>query len=222
MKTEKRIFYILILLLISFFSSLHFIRAQSTIYTSHGWQLQDYRTDSVFGAGVNRAYAEILKGKKANPVTVALIDMGVDTAHEDLAGHIWTNTKEIPGNGIDDDHNGYVDDIHGWNFLGGKNGKNIDIESYESYREYYRLKNEQPVNNGIDIHADSLYREKVRKFFLKDSLQWAQTVFLLKQVIPQMRAADSSLKINLHKDSVFARDVMNYQPTDSAFSIVKK
>ena len=70
---------------------------------------------------------------------VAVIEMGVDTAHEDLVGHIWTNSKEIPGNGIDDDHNGYVDDIHGWNFLGGKNGKNIIVESYESYREYYRL-----------------------------------------------------------------------------------
>src|ERR1700676_3742558 len=199
MKTEKRIFYILILLLISFFSSLHFIRAQSTIYTSHGWQLQDYRTDSVFGAGINRAYAELLKGKKAHPVVVAVIDMGVDTAHEDLVGHIWTNSKEIPGNGIDDDHNGYVDDIHGWNFLGGKNGKNIDIDSYESYREYYRLKYELSGKSSIS-NSDRLYLEKVRNFFLKDSQQWAKTVLLLSQVIPQMRTADSILQINLHKD----------------------
>ena len=139
MKREKRIFYSMIVLLVSFFSSFHFARAQSNIYNAHGWQLLDYRTDSVFGAGINRAYAELLKGKIAHPVIVAVIDMGVDTAHEDLVGHIWTNSKEIPGNGIDDDHNGYVDDIHGWNFLGGKNGKNIIVESYESYREYYRL-----------------------------------------------------------------------------------
>jgi len=222
MKREKRILYILTLLLASFFSSFYFTQAQSSIYNAHGWQLLDYRTDSVFGAGVNRAYEELLKGKKAYPVIVAVIDMGVDTAHEDLAGHIWTNPNEIPGNGIDDDHNGYVDDIHGWNFLGNKNGKNIDIESYESSREYYRLKIGRPRNDDGGKYSDTLYREKVRKYFLKDSLQWAQTAFLLAQVIPQMRSADSILKITLHKDSVFVRDVMNYQPTDSSFVSVKK
>src|SRR5450432_4929995 len=147
MKREKRIFYILILSLACFFSSFHIMLAQSSIYNAHGWQLLDYRTDSVFGAGVNRAYEELLKGKKAYPVIVAVIDMGVDTAHEDLAGHIWTNPNEIPGNGIDDDNNGYVDDIHGWNFLGNKNGKTIEIESYESSREYYRLKIGRPRND---------------------------------------------------------------------------
>ena len=86
----------------------------------------------------------IERKKKAHPVIVAVIDGGADTAHEDLVGHFWTNIKEIPGNGIDDDHNGYVDDIHGWNFLGGKDGRNIIVESYESCREYYRLKSITP------------------------------------------------------------------------------
>ncbi len=222
MKRKERIFYILIFSLFCFFPFIHFARAQSSIYNAHGWQLLDYRTDSVFGAGVNRAYEVLLKGKKAVPVIVAVIDGGLDTAHEDLVGHIWTNTKEIPGNGIDDDHNGYVDDIHGWNFLGGKNGKNIIIESYESSREYYRLKNLSPGKENSDKYSDSTYREKVRKYFLKDSLQQEQAVLLLGQVIPQMRAADSILKSNLHKDSVYVRDVMDYQPADSAFALVKR
>src|SRR5450432_1787100 len=173
MKREKRILYILTLLLASFFSSFYFTQAQSSIYNAHGWQMLDYRTDSVFGAGVNRAYESLLKGKKAVPVIVAIIDMGVDTSHEDLVGHIWTNTREIPGNGIDDDGNGYVDDIHGWNFLGGKNGKNIIIESYESSREYYRLKNSPAEKKDQDYKADSIYRDKVMKYFQKDSLQQA-------------------------------------------------
>ncbi len=221
MKRKKRIYSTLLLLMVCFFVSNHFTLAQSSIYNAHGWQLQDYRTDSVFGAGVNKAYKELLKGKKPVPVIVAVIDAGVDTAHEDLVGHIWTNTKEIPGNGVDDDHNGYVDDIHGWNFLGGKNG-NITVESYESYREYYRFKNDSDRNDVGNPLSDSLYREKVKKYFLKDSLQQSQAVYWLTQVIPQMRSADSILKVNLKKDSIFARDVMDYQPPDSGFAFLKK
>ncbi len=221
MKREKRIFYSMILVLVSFFS-FQFTRAQSNMYNAHGWQLLDYRTDSVLGSGINRAYKELLNGKIAHPVIVAVIDMGVDTSHEDLVGHIWTNSKEIPGNGIDDDHNGYVDDIHGWNFLGGKNGKNIIVESYESYREYYRLSQDSDWMDSGDITAKKLYREKVKKYFIRDSTQQAQAVFWLTQVIPQMRSADSILKANLRKDSIFAHDVVEYQPTDSMFILVKK
>ena len=165
MKRQRTFFYMMILLMACFFSSIYYTKAQSTKYNAHGWQLLDYRTDHVFGAGVNRAYNELLKGKKAYPVIVAVIDMGVDTAQEDLRGHIWINTREIPGNGIDDDHNGYVDDIHGWNFLGNSVGKNIDIESYESAREYYRLKNSHPNSGRESKIDDSLYSEKVKKYF---------------------------------------------------------
>src|SRR5450755_2115967 len=199
MKVEKLFSFLRTVTSAYLLCSFQFANAQSTVYNAHGWQLLDYRTDSVFGAGVNRAYENLLKGKKAVPVIVAVIDMGVDTAHEDLAGHIWTNPKEIPGNGIDDDHNGYVDDIHGWNFLGGKNGKNISMESYESYREYYRLKSMPPPYS----YSDSLYREKVKKYFLKDSMQVAQSVSLLVEMLPQMRASDSIFKIILRKDSVY-------------------
>ncbi len=67
---------------------------------------------------VDRAYNELLKSKKGIKVIVGVIDSGLDIDHEDLKGQIWKNTKEIAGNKKDDDKNGYIDDINGWNFLG--------------------------------------------------------------------------------------------------------
>ena len=103
------------------------------------WFLLDPATDSVQGMSVEKAYAELLKGKKSVPVIVAVIDSGVDINHEDLKEVIWINPKEIPGNGVDDDANGYPDDVHGWNFIGGKDGRNVNEDTYELTREYIRL-----------------------------------------------------------------------------------
>ncbi|RFM26365.1 S8 family peptidase [Deminuibacter soli] len=86
------------------------------------WQNLDLNKDSVFGASTEKAYRELLQNRQAAPVLVAVIDGGSDTAHEDLKDILWTNTREIPGNGIDDDHNGYADDIHGWDFIGSAKG----------------------------------------------------------------------------------------------------
>ena len=91
------------------------------------WSDLDLEKDSVAGMSVDRAYAELLKGRKSKTVVVGVIDSGVDIDHEDLKGKIWTNTKEIPGNGIDDDKNGYIDDIHGWNFLGDAIAETLEL-----------------------------------------------------------------------------------------------
>ena len=80
------------------------------------------------------AYKKILKKLKSSPVIVAVIDSGVDLEHEDLQGKIWTNAKEVPGNKKDDDGNGYIDDVHGWNFLGNANGKSQDKARLEKAR----------------------------------------------------------------------------------------
>jgi cell wall-associated protease len=211
-----RNFAFLFLFCICFGICIQSLQAQEEKYVKHGWQLLDYRDDGLFGAGVTKAYRELLKGKKSHPVIVAVIDGGIDTAHEDLAGHIWTNKKEIPGNGIDDDHNGYVDDLHGWNFLGGKDGRNILVESFESYREYYRLNHLDsllPDSMGVDAEKD--YRERVKKGFLKDSLAQARTVSMVARVIPQMQFTDSILKAALNKKEVYVKDLKKLQTTDS-------
>src|ERR1700730_6282277 len=83
-----------------------------------GWHMLDRQESGYYGISVDKAY-DFVKSKKlkSKTVIVAVIDSGIDTTHEDLKGILWTNTREIPGNGIDDEKNGYVDDIHGWNFL---------------------------------------------------------------------------------------------------------
>lgn len=98
------------------------------------WYLRDPQLDKTPGTGTTRAYAELLKGRVPTAVIVAVIDSGIDTAHVDLKPVLWRNAREIPGNGIDDDKNGYIDDVHGWNFLGGKDGRNISVETLESTR----------------------------------------------------------------------------------------
>ncbi len=101
------------------------------------------------GAGMqtDKAYG-LLKKKTSQPVIVAVIDSGVDIEHEDLQGKIWVNTKEIPKNGIDDDKNGYIDDVHGWNFLGNAKGENLDAARLEKTRILAKLMEKY---DGIDL-----------------------------------------------------------------------
>jgi cell wall-associated protease len=101
------------------------------------WFLLDPEVDHVQGLSVARAYT-LLQGKPSRNIIVAVLDTGVDFDHEDLKDVMWTNPKEIAGNGKDDDKNGYVDDIHGWSFIGGKNG-DVKRDTYELTREYVRL-----------------------------------------------------------------------------------
>ena len=92
------------------------------------WSHLDLAKDSIPGMSVDKAYAEILKNKKGIPVIVGIVDSGVDVEHEDLKSVVWINKKEIAGNKIDDDKNGYIDDIHGWNFLGDITKENLEYE----------------------------------------------------------------------------------------------
>ena len=124
------------LLLFLFFFQVTF--AQS----SQNWHWKDYSNDSVHGISLKKAYQTIASfAQKPNPIIVAVIDGGIDTNHIALKKLLWTNPKEIPNNKIDDDKNGYVDDVHGWNFIGGKDGRNIDKAAAEMTRIYHRYKN---------------------------------------------------------------------------------
>ena len=85
----------------------------------HVWWQADWQKDSIPGISLNEAY-DYLKGRKSKTVIVAILDNCVDTSHEDFKNITWINKKEIAGNGIDDDNNGYIDDTNGWCFVCGK------------------------------------------------------------------------------------------------------
>ncbi|OKS88848.1 S8 family serine peptidase [Mucilaginibacter polytrichastri] len=103
------------------------------------WFALDVKADGYYGISLNQAY-QFLKGKKSKTVVVSTIDSGIDTAQKDLSPVLWTNVKEKKGNGKDDDKNGFIDDIHGWNFIAAANGKCDCKETSEEVREYERLK----------------------------------------------------------------------------------
>ncbi|QNF34538.1 S8 family serine peptidase [Adhaeribacter swui] len=111
----------------------------TTLKAPENWFNLDFMTDKVPGISTEKAY-ERLQNRTSRTVVVAIIDSGVDIKHEDLQGIIWVNSKEISGNGIDDDKNGYVDDVNGWSFLGNKSGENVKDDTYELTRQYARLR----------------------------------------------------------------------------------
>ncbi|MEY3677907.1 MAG: hypothetical protein RI924_48 [Bacteroidota bacterium] len=112
--------------------------AQSKDKPKDHWQHLDLSSEGVFGISTEKAY-QLLKNRTAVPVLVAVIDGGIDIEHEDLKEVIWTNTKEIPGNAKDDDGNGYVDDVHGWSFIGSEKG-NVQFDNTELVRLLRKLK----------------------------------------------------------------------------------
>jgi len=127
---------------------------------SNSWYLQDLKENGVYGISLDKAY-QFVKGKKSKTVIVAVIDSGVDTLHEDLKEVLWHNPKEVPGNGIDDDKNGYTDDIYGWNFLGNKDGRNVTVDSYERDRVYHQLKDKY---EGKEIDPKTISKEEAAEY----------------------------------------------------------
>ena len=144
---------------------------KTTINKYDNWHNLDSKVNKIQGISTDEAYEKLLKGKTMKRVIVAVIDGGVDINHEDLKGKIWVNEGEIPGNGIDDDHNGYIDDVNGWNFIGGKDGKNVKEETAEITRLYLKFIEKfdgvkESSLSGADL-AEYRYLEKAKEKYLE-------------------------------------------------------
>ncbi|MFS8082840.1 MAG: S8 family peptidase [Ginsengibacter sp.] len=216
----KRIFFeILVLLSLGSPAFAQMPSTKKELSKIETWQLLDYQKDTVYGTSVNKAYKELLKGKKSHEVIVAVIDQGVDITHEDLKGHIWTNKKEIAGNGIDDDKNGYVDDVHGWNFLGGKDGKMMYATSSEADREYARLLPEYGnIKDSLQVGNKKEYQYflKAKTQHLKDSVGRSSKRYLsLSAFINKVDSAFTVVKNETKKSSIYFRDLVSFQSKDS-------
>jgi len=124
------------------------------------WQHKDLISDSIPGISLDKAYQELIKNKKGKDIIVAVIDMQLDINHEELNQSIWKNKKEIPNNNIDDDNNGYIDDIHGWNFLGNSKGESV----YESNFEYVRIV--RNYNSFIKTNNNKIILEDNNKYII--------------------------------------------------------
>ena len=157
------------------------------------WSHLDLVIDTIPGMSVDKAYKELIKNKKGTKVIVAVIDSGVDIDHEDLQGVIWTNPKEIAGNGIDDDKNGYIDDIHGWNFLGDSSKESLEMTRI--------------VKKG-DANAPEY---KAAKAQLEKKLQEAQGN---KQQVDFIFKAKQTIATHLKKENYTLEEVKAIQTTD--------
>lgn len=191
--------------------------AQEATKAPENWFNLDPVTDKVNGVGTERTYAELLKGKKSKTIIVGVIDSGVDFNHEDLKDVMWTNEKEIPGNGIDDDKNGYIDDIHGWNFLGGKDGKNVDKETLELTRLYRELKAKYDGKTEKEAKDKKEYKRYVElKEAYDKQMNEAQQQFVQISFIKNMfETFNLDVKDQLKIEKVTAADLDKYEPKDA-------
>lgn len=192
--------------------------AQSTDLPKN-WHQLDKTTSGYYGISLDKAY-DFVKAKKikSRQVIVAVIDGGIDTSHEDLKTILWTNAKEIADNKIDDDKNGYTDDVHGWNFLGGKDGRNVKEDSYEAARVYTALKTKygSEITDSTTINpADSAEMElfiKAKQKLVGD-VNPAEIAFV-KQLLPGFLRGDSAIAKDLGKEEYNCTELDKYSPTN--------
>jgi cell wall-associated protease len=195
-----------------------------------GWHMLDKSASGYYGISIDKAY-EFLKVKKAKStqVIVAVIDSGIDTTHEDLKSILWVNKKEIPGNGIDDDKNGYIDDINGWNFLGSKDGKkNVEQDSYEAARVYHQFKSKY---DGKTIDAGTLSAEEKFQYEMwlrskeeiagGDSKSGSLELMFLKKAYDGALKSDSILKAAIGKEKYTGKDLEALKSEDASVKKAK-
>lgn len=179
--------------------------------TKPNWFNLDYEKDGVRGMSVERAYDELLKGRPSTKVIVGVIDSGVDINHEDLKSKIWVNKGEIAGNGKDDDGNGFIDDINGWDFLGAANGEDIKDEQLEVTRltkKYKLLFGDNPSKRTIKKHKQEYNDYQAYQKEIDEKVKEANKYLPMYQNLYQnYQAVSKILKAYLNTDELTTENV---------------
>ena len=161
------------------------------------WSHLDLIKDTIPGVSLELAYEKLVK-PKSKTVIVAVIDSGIDISHEDLNANVWVNEDEIPNNGIDDDKNGYVDDINGWNFLG---------ESCNEQLEYVRLLASNDTSNPRFEEAKKLHEKEVSKY--------SGTRERYSAIVTRLKASSAALLAYLETDSFTIDEILALKTEDA-------
>jgi cell wall-associated protease len=188
------------------------------------WHQLDLKADGYYGISLNNAY-NFIKGKKSKTVVVATIDSGIDTAQADLKSILWVNPKEIAGNGKDDDKNGFVDDIHGWDFLGGPGGKVDFTETTEEVREYNRLKPKYGALTAAPAGGEKEYAYWLNVKSVHDATLEKSTVEAgqISQMVSALMATSGYIKreLRLTPSATFVKTDLDKIPTTTNDTILQ-
>jgi len=171
--------------------------SELTITQKKNWGHLDLINDTIPGMSVDKAYRELIGNKKGQKIIVAVLDSGIDLKHEDLDDVLWTNNGERAGDGIDNDNNGYVDDIHGYNFLG---------ESYNEQLEYTRMLRLNIGDEAIQAKAKAKLDEEIQKYTGYKSQ--------LDQMYPAIKNADQTIIKLLNKSVYTKKDLASIDGAD--------
>jgi subtilisin family serine protease len=179
------------------------------------WSATDLLNDTIPGMSVDRAYSEIIKNRKGIKVIVAVIDSGVDIEHEDLKNVLWTNRGEIKGNGKDDDKNGYIDDIHGWNFLGDIVAENMEYTRYiKKLGPKYEGKTEASI--GAADRAEFALYQKAKAEYEKDYGEANANKTQYENILAQVKPAHAAMTKKLGKANYSKADLAGIKnPTEA-------
>lgn len=174
------------------------------------WGMMDLVRDTVPGMSVDRAYTELLKNRKGEMVIVGIIDSGVDIDHEDLKNVMWVNPGEIAGNGKDDDGNGYIDDIHGWNFLGNMLEDNMEyVRIVRALSPKYKGKPESAIS-AADRDEYALY-QKANAEFEKEYGETNLKLERYEELLANLKPVHEHMTARLGKEDYSLEDLQNIE-----------
>jgi len=208
---QKNSFYFFIILLL--FSCKNKEEQEYSNYSIHSyykkfksadlsnWHHKDILDDSIIGISTDKAYNFLeSRNKQRDTIIVAIIDSELDITQEDLKNQIWTNKDEIPNNNIDDDDNGYVDDIHGWNYTGTKLGDSLPYVNYEFTRI---IRKYAPLFKNI-ISEKDVPEDLIHKFYVYNKA---------------LKAFDKELEIQNESIADYNRMLNNFLEAEKVISI---